>query len=176
MMFGWFGTVIRESVAGTYNSQVDVSFRMGMMWFIFSEVMFFAAFFGALFYARMYSVPWIGGEGHGGLTNYFLWQGYTPAWPTNGPGDIGGDFETIPAWHLPLRQYPAAAQLGRDHHLRPSRAARRATAARCWSGWPRRSLLGVDVPVLPGHRVHRGLHASEPDPAAAASTARPSSC
>jgi len=41
MMFGWFGLVVRESEAGTYNSQVDVSFRMSMMWFIFSEVMFF---------------------------------------------------------------------------------------------------------------------------------------
>ena len=102
MMFGWFGTVIRESVVGMYNKQVDTSFRMGMMWFIFSEVMFFAAFFGALFYARMFSVPWVGGEGHGGLTNYYLWQGFTPSWPTNGPGDIGGSFETIPAWHLPL--------------------------------------------------------------------------
>src|SRR3546814_2779105 len=52
MLFGWFGTVIRESVGGFYNKQVDTSFRMGMMWFIFSEIMFFAAFFGALFYAR----------------------------------------------------------------------------------------------------------------------------
>ena len=60
MVFGWFGTVIRESVGGMFNKQVDTSFRMGMMWFIFSEVMFFAAFFGALFYARALSVPWIG--------------------------------------------------------------------------------------------------------------------
>ncbi|WP_440225463.1 cytochrome c oxidase subunit 3 [Dokdonella sp. MW10] len=102
MMFGWFGTVIRESVAGLYNKQVDVSFRMGMIWFIFSEVMFFAAFFGALFYARVLSVPWLGGEGHGALTNHFLWQGFTPAWPTNGPSEIGGSFQTIPAWGLPL--------------------------------------------------------------------------
>jgi len=102
MVFGWFGTVIRESVAGTYNKQVDTSFRMGMMWFIFSEVMFFAAFFGALFYARALSVPWIGGEGDGALTNFFLWKGYAPAWPTNGPSVIGGAFETIPAWGVPL--------------------------------------------------------------------------
>ena len=102
MVFGWFGTVIRESVAGTYNKQVDTSFRMGMMWFIFSEVMFFAAFFGALFYARALSVPWIGGEGDGALTNFFLWKGYAPAWPTNGPEQIGGAFETIPAWGVPL--------------------------------------------------------------------------
>jgi cytochrome c oxidase subunit III len=102
MMFGWFRTVIGESLAGTYNKQVDTSFRMGMMWFIFSEVMFFAAFFGALFYARVLSVPWIGGEGDGALTNFFLWKGYAPAWPTNGPAHIGGTFESMPAWGVPL--------------------------------------------------------------------------
>jgi cytochrome c oxidase subunit III len=102
MVFGWFGTVIRESIGGMFNKQVDTSFRMGMMWFIFSEVMFFAAFFGALFYARALSVPWIGGEGDGALTNFFLWKGYAPAWPTNGPGQIGGVFETMPAWGVPL--------------------------------------------------------------------------
>ncbi len=52
MLFGWFGTVIRESEGGLFNGQVDHSFRWAMSWFIFSEVMFFAAFFGALFYAR----------------------------------------------------------------------------------------------------------------------------
>ncbi len=102
MMFGWFGAVIRESVARMYNAQVDTSFRMGMMWFIFSEVMFFAAFFGALFYARALSVPWLGGEGDGALTHYFLWKGYAAAWPTNGPEAIGGAFETIPAWGVPF--------------------------------------------------------------------------
>jgi cytochrome c oxidase subunit 3 len=102
MMFGWFRTVIGESIAGIYNKQVDTSFRMGMMWFIFSEVMFFAAFFGALFYARNLSVPWLGGEGDGALTNYFLWKGFTPAWPTNGPAAIGGSFETMGAWGVPL--------------------------------------------------------------------------
>jgi cytochrome c oxidase subunit 3 len=102
MMFGWFRTVIGESIGGMYNKQVDTSFRMGMMWFIFSEVMFFAAFFGALFYARNFSVPWIGGEGDGALTNYFLWNGYAPAWPTNGPAAIGGHFDTMPAWGVPL--------------------------------------------------------------------------
>jgi cytochrome c oxidase subunit 3 len=102
MMFGWFRTVIGESIAGTYNKQVDTSFRMGMMWFIFSEVMFFGAFFGALFYARALSVPWLGGEGDGALTNFYLWKGFTPAWPTNGPAAIGGAFETMPAWGVPL--------------------------------------------------------------------------
>ncbi|HEX6833747.1 MAG TPA: cytochrome c oxidase subunit 3 [Rudaea sp.] len=102
MMFGWFRTVIGESIGGLYNKQVDTSFRMGMMWFIFSEVMFFAAFFGALFYARAFVVPWLGGEGDGALTNYFIWKGYAPAWPTNGPAQVGGAFETMPAWGVPL--------------------------------------------------------------------------
>ncbi len=102
MLFGWFGNVIRESEGGLYNKQVDTSFRMGMIWFIFSEVMFFAAFFGALWYARNFSVPWLGGAGDGAMTNELLWSNYTSAWPTNGPGKVGGAFETIPAWGLPL--------------------------------------------------------------------------
>ncbi len=63
MFGGWFHTVIGENQHGIYNTQVDRSFRMGMMWFIFSEVMFFGAFFGALFYARVLAVPWLGGAG-----------------------------------------------------------------------------------------------------------------
>ncbi|HEX7375061.1 MAG TPA: cytochrome c oxidase subunit 3 [Steroidobacteraceae bacterium] len=101
MFFGWFGTVIGESQGGMYNAGVDRSFRMGMMWFIFSEVMFFGAFFGALYYARQLSVPWLGGEGSKLLTNLFLWKDYAPAWPTNGPQAVGGDFEVIPAFGLP---------------------------------------------------------------------------
>ncbi len=101
MFFGWFGTVIDESQRGIYNAGVDRSFRMGMMWFIFSEVMFFAAFFGALFYARQLSVPWLGGEGARFPTNYFLWPGFEASWPSNGPAAVGGDFEIIPAFGLP---------------------------------------------------------------------------
>jgi cytochrome c oxidase subunit 3 len=101
MFFGWFGTVIDESQRGLYNAGVDRSFRMGMTWFIFSEVMFFAAFFGALWYARHLSVPWLGGEGSRYMTNLFLWPDFEATWPTNGPARIGGDFETIPAFGLP---------------------------------------------------------------------------
>jgi cytochrome c oxidase subunit 3 len=101
-LFGWFGDVIREGLAKYYNKQVDVSFRMGMLWFIFSEVMFFAAFFGALFYTRMYGLPWLGGDGDGALTNNLLHPGFEAAWPSNGPGGIGGAFQTIPAWGVPL--------------------------------------------------------------------------
>ena len=102
MMFGWFGTVIRESQAGLYNAQVDASFRLGMSWFIYSEVMFFAVFFGTLFYTRALEIPWLGGAGSGEMTNEILWQGYTAAWPTNGPGNVGGEFGTIPAFGIPF--------------------------------------------------------------------------
>ena len=101
MMFRWFGEVIDESLSGKYSDQVDTSFRMGMGWFIFSEVMFFAAFFGALFYARVLSIPWLGGEGDGVMTNAVLWSGFEAAWPSNGPGEVGGDFQTVGAWGIP---------------------------------------------------------------------------
>jgi cytochrome c oxidase subunit 3 len=75
---------------------------MGMLWFIFSEVMFFACFFGALFYVRVFSVPWLGGEGIGTFTNEMLWQGYQNVWPTAGPEQLGGAFQTIPAFGIPF--------------------------------------------------------------------------
>ena len=103
VLFKWFSDVILESVSGYYNKQVDGSFRMGMVWFIFSEVMFFAAFFGALFYARQFALPWLGGEGHKGLiTNSLLWDGFSAGWPTAGPAEVGGHFQTIAPWGLPL--------------------------------------------------------------------------
>ncbi|WP_405225146.1 cytochrome c oxidase subunit 3 [Lentisalinibacter sediminis] len=102
MLFGWFGDVIDESEGGVYNAQVDKSFRMGMMWFIFSEVMFFAAFFGALFYARSFVLPWLDGEGNNFFTNLLLWPGFEDTWPTNGPADIGGEFRKMGALGLPL--------------------------------------------------------------------------
>lgn len=101
MLVGWFGTVIHESVSGLYNEQVDHSFRWGMIWFITSEVFFFAAFFAALYYARVYALPWLGGEGALGTTNEILWKGFEAIWPTNGPAKIGGDFEPMEAWGVP---------------------------------------------------------------------------
>ncbi len=102
MLFGWFGEVIRESEGGMFNQRVDSSFRLGMAWFIFSEIMFFACFFGALFYTRTLAVPWLGGEGTGASTNEFLWQGFISHWPTNGPAEVGGDFKTIQAFSIPF--------------------------------------------------------------------------
>jgi cytochrome c oxidase subunit 3 len=101
MMYTWFGEVISESEGGIFNEQVDTSFRMGMFWFIFSEVMFFACFFAALWYARNLSLPWLGGEGNNFLTNQFLWDSYEKTWPSNGPGNIGGAFEPMAAMGIP---------------------------------------------------------------------------
>jgi cytochrome c oxidase subunit 3 len=92
MMFRWFGQVVGESEGGRYNDQVDLSFRWSMSWFIFSEVMFFAAFFGALFYVRQLSGPWIGADD-------LLWPGYDFSWPTSGPK--GAAFTPMAAWGIP---------------------------------------------------------------------------
>jgi cytochrome c oxidase subunit III len=99
MMFGWFGEVIRDSEAGRFNKQVDSSYRWSMGWFIFSEVMFFAAFFGALFYTRVLSVPWLADAETGSL----LWEGFAASWPTAGPGLTQDGFEFTPmgAWGIP---------------------------------------------------------------------------
>ena len=78
-----------------------MSFRWSMGWFIFSEVMFFAAFFGTLFYARIYSIPWLGGAGHNAMTNELLWPAFDAMWPTNGPGEVGGEFTTMGPWGIP---------------------------------------------------------------------------
>ena len=96
MMFGWFGTVIGESEALLYNRKVDHSFRWSMSWFIFSEVMFFAAFFGALFYIRNLSAPDLGS-----LASKMLWPDYTYAWPTVGPY-IKEQFSPMAAMGIPL--------------------------------------------------------------------------
>ncbi len=106
LFVGWFHTVIGENEQGLFNLQVDKSFRMGMMWFIISEVMFFAAFFGALFYARQLSIPWLGGEGVKIFNKLLLWKDFDAGWPGNGPAKLSavrpdGSFETIPAFGLP---------------------------------------------------------------------------
>jgi cytochrome c oxidase subunit III len=101
IIFRWVRDVCMESEHGQYNLQVDRTFRWGMSWFIFSEVMFFGAFFGALFYTRILSVPWLGGDGSRLLTNLVLWPHFEAGWPSNGPAHVGGDFESMEAWGLP---------------------------------------------------------------------------
>lgn len=104
MLFGWFANVIKENDQGLYSPQMDRSFRMGMGWFIFSEVMFFAAFFGALFYVRTLAGPWLDGAGAKGDTA-MLWPNFDFTWPlleNPDPRLFPGPTETISPWQLPL--------------------------------------------------------------------------
>jgi len=96
MMVRWFGDVIRESEGGKYGGWEDLSFRWGMSWFIFSEVMFFAGFFGALFWARVMSVPDLASLDH----NSYLWPGFSSHWPSAGPG-FAEKFTPMAAWGIP---------------------------------------------------------------------------
>jgi cytochrome c oxidase subunit 3 len=80
-LFFWFRDAIAESEGGLYSDRVDVSFRWSMSWFIFSEVMFFAAFFGALYWARVFSVPMLGD-----LEHQLLWPDFKAIWPSQGGG------------------------------------------------------------------------------------------
>ncbi len=100
IFYAWFRDVIAENLSGAYNAQVDRSFRQGMYWFIASEVFFFASFFGALYYIRVIAVPWLGGAGYLG-TSEILYNQFEAAWPTAGPGDLGGGFTPMGAWGLP---------------------------------------------------------------------------
>jgi cytochrome c oxidase subunit III len=105
MVFGWLGEVIRENEAGLLkDEQIERSFRWGMIWFIFSEVMFFATFFGALLYTRVFSVPWLGGEGMGDLTHVLLWPNFVAQWPlltTPDPNQVPGPEAVMDTWGIP---------------------------------------------------------------------------
>ncbi|MDA1075855.1 MAG: cytochrome c oxidase subunit 3 [Proteobacteria bacterium] len=111
----WFARVIEENSAGLVNGQLKRSYVWGMSWFIFSEVMFFLAFFGALFYTRVLAVQWLGGEGEKAITGDYLWPDFVPSWPVvqnpdplvfNNPGESmqAPAITEIGAWsaYLPL--------------------------------------------------------------------------
>jgi cytochrome c oxidase subunit 3 len=98
MFFGWFGAVIAESEAGQYSARVDVSFRWSMGWFIFSEVMFFAAFFGALFYARVLAMPWLADLDHKAI----LWPDFQAVWGQGtGPAGLIEEYKTMGPFWIP---------------------------------------------------------------------------
>jgi cytochrome c oxidase subunit 3 len=104
-IYGWFGMVIKENRAGLLNNhQVDRSFRWGMCWFIFSEVMFFGAFFGALFYVRLFVIPVLGGLGSHIASHVVLWPGFKATWPLlQNPGQTQyiGPQSVMDTWGIP---------------------------------------------------------------------------
>jgi len=97
VLFGWFGDAIRESEGGMNSARVDVSYRWSMSWFIFSEVMFFSAFFGALWYVRSVTTPWLGDLDH----QQFLWPDFVATWPNLGPGGAVEEFQVVGPFWLP---------------------------------------------------------------------------
>ena len=102
VLFQWFSQAVSESEGGLYSDRIDVSFRWSMSWFIFSEVMFFAAFFGALYWARLHAIPNLGS-----LENQLLWPDFKAVWPSAGPGITASPagtveaFTTVGPWPLP---------------------------------------------------------------------------
>jgi cytochrome c oxidase subunit 3 len=104
MAYGWFGTVIRENRDGSLqNAQVDRSFRWAMSWFIFSEVMFFGAFFGALFYVRVFVIPALAGTGSHIASHVVLWPNFQAHWPLlkNPSGEFAAPQSVMDAWGIP---------------------------------------------------------------------------
>lgn len=99
-LFFWWRDTIKESISGLHEGRLSGSYRQGMIWFIFSEVMFFAAFFGALFYARWLIVPWLGGEGNNAMTHEVLWPEFQAMWPLTSTPD-GRTTQAMGAWGLP---------------------------------------------------------------------------
>jgi len=102
VLYQWFGDAISESQSGQYGRKIDLSFRWSMSWFIFSEVMFFGAFFSALWWARSHSVPSLGS-----LDNALLWPDFKAVWPsmaagaTASPARTVEPFSTMGPWPLP---------------------------------------------------------------------------
>ena len=96
VMYNWFGDAISESESGKYSARIDVSYRWSMSWFIFSEVMFFAAFFGALFYARTISMPWLADIDH-----KLLWPDFSGQWGNAGPAGTVDAFTTMGPFPIP---------------------------------------------------------------------------
>jgi cytochrome c oxidase subunit 3 len=115
VLYFWFGDAIRESEGGSYNQRIDISFRWSMSWFIFSEVMFFAAFFGALFYARTVTMPFLGD-----LDHKFLWPDFSAHWPNLGPAGTIDSFTPMKPFPIPtintLLLLTSGATLTVAHH------------------------------------------------------------
>jgi cytochrome c oxidase subunit 3 len=96
VLYYWFGDAIAESEGGLYNARIDTSYRWSMSWFIFSEVMFFGAFFGALYYARAITMPWLAD-----LDHKFLWPDFAGVWGNGGPAGVIDKFETMGPFPIP---------------------------------------------------------------------------
>jgi cytochrome c oxidase subunit 3 len=154
----WFGDAIRESESGQYSDRVDVSYRWSMAWFIFSEVMFFGAFFGALYWARVHSVPELGNMEHA-----ILWPDFKGLWPTvmagatGSPAGVVEPFQTMGPWPLPTINTGLLLSSGvtltiAHHALRDNK--RGTTLAFMWIT----VLLGIAFLCCQGYEYYEAYH------------------
>ena len=150
VLYKWFGDAIAESAGGKYSARIDVSYRWSMSWFIFSEVMFFGAFFGALFYARSISMPWLGD-----LDHKVLWPDFAAQWGNTGPAGTVDAFKTMGPFPIPTINtallLTSGVTLTLSHHA--LRAGQRGKTA----GWLFATVvLGA---VFMGFQVYEYMHA-----------------
>jgi cytochrome c oxidase subunit 3 len=158
VLYQWFSDAIHESRAGLYSDRVDASFRWSMAWFIFSEVMFFGAFFGALYWVRVHSVPELGN-----LEHALLWPDFKGLWPsvaggaTASPANIVEPFRTMSPWPLPTINTALLLTSGvtltiAHHALRDNQRGK--TIAFMWMT----VLLGVVFLVCQGYEYYEAYH------------------
>lgn len=154
----WFADAIRESESGLYSQRIDASYRWSMAWFIFSEVMFFAAFFGALYWARLHVLPNLGS-----IDNALLWPDFKAIWPseaagyTASPAGTVEPFRTMGPWPLPTINTALLLTSGvtltiAHHALLVNQRAR--TIAFMWVT----VLLGVLFLCLQGYEYYEAYH------------------
>ncbi|MBX3653041.1 MAG: cytochrome c oxidase subunit 3 [Ramlibacter sp.] len=158
VLFQWFRDAVTESEGGQYGYKIDLSFRWSMSWFIFSEVMFFGAFFTALWWMRSHSVPALGS-----LDNALLWPDFKAVWPslaagaTASPGGIVEPFQTMTPFWLPTINTALLLSSGvtltiAHHALRENHRAR--TIAFMWLT----VALGVTFLCVQGYEYYHAYH------------------
>ncbi|HZW17099.1 MAG TPA: cytochrome c oxidase subunit 3 [Brevundimonas sp.] len=91
-MAGWWADVIKESRQGDHTPVVSIGLRYGMILFIASEVMFFAAFFWMFFEMAVFN------EARAHIPEIGNWAETAAAWSTWPPQGV----EALDAWQLPL--------------------------------------------------------------------------
>jgi len=154
----WFSQAISESESGLYSDRIDVSFRWSMAWFIFSEVMFFGAFFGALYWARLHVLPALGS-----LDNALLWPDFKAIWPsemagaTASPAGTVEAFRTMGPWPLPTINtallLTSGVTLTVAHH-----ALRENHRGKCIAFMWMTVLLGVAFLLCQGYEYYEAYH------------------
>ncbi len=153
VLWGWFGDAIGESEAKQYGKNVDKAYRWSMSWFIFSEVMFFAAFFGALFYARTISNP-----SFGDIDHQLLWPHFEAIWPNAGPAQAFLTFKAMTPWPIPTINtallLASGATLTLSHHALRADHRRSATI---WLGVT--IALGLIFLFMQGFEYFHAYHA-----------------